>query len=428
MTRRYSGRDWSPNRPHPAFAGWAIVAVAGWAHLLSGPAQTWAVGIFTDEIIGEFGWSRSFLSTLYGAATLISALTVLVVGRITDRYGVRFTLAGAAVLFGIGLLTLSVAQSVLMVLVGFTLIRSFGSGSLPLVARAAIPRWFVSKRGLAFSLAGIGGTLGLAIVPPTSAILIDRLGWRVAWRVDAAVVLLTLVPLVLLLVRDRPEVVGQQADGGRSENPDSRGRRRVVPADTERTLREAVRTRAFWTLIWLGMVPATGLTAMSFHQFSIFKEAGIPTSVVAATFAIEAALTVPASFASGWLSDRTTFRVPMTMSAVLLLGASIAIAVAASAPIVVLYAALRGASIGLFGVAYDVAWPSYFGRERLGQIRGITAAAATVGAALAPIPVGVLYDRTGSYSLALAAVAVLPVTSVVAALLTTRPADPPAPA
>jgi MFS family permease len=413
-----------PTRPHPAFAGWGIVFVSALANLVSGPAQTWGVGLFIDPMIAEFGWSRSHLSTAYGLATLVSALTVLGIGRAVDRLGARRMLAAAGVLCAAGMLVLSVATSIAVVFVGFALIRSFGSGSLTLIGRALVPQWFITRRGLAFSLFGLGGIVGLAVVPPASTWLIDAHGWRIAWRIEAIVILALFVPLVVALVRDRPEAIGQIPDGGRAARPDRRGRVRIPPADTERTFREAIRTRAFWMLLWVGMVPATVMTAMSFHLVSILQESGVSSASIASVFVLEAALTLPASFLCGWLVDRTSFRVPLTISAVLSVGMAITIAIAGSVWMAIAYGVCRGLANGMFGVAFDVAWPSYFGRQRLGQMRGVSSAVMTVGAAIAPIPVGVLYDRSGSYTTAMWVMVALPVSAVVAALLTTRPKDP----
>jgi nitrate/nitrite transporter NarK len=76
------------------------------------------------------------------------------------------------------------------------------------------------------------------------------------------------------------------------------------------------------------------------------------------------------------------------------------------------YSAMRGAAAGLWGVAADVAWASYFGRRHLGTIRGVTFAAGIVGAAIGPVPLGLAFDATGSYGAAIVAYMVLPAAAV----------------
>lgn len=48
-----------------------------------------------------------------------------------------------------------------------------------------------------------------------------------------------------------------------------------------------------------------------------------------------------------------------------------------------------------------VIWPSFFGREHLGSIYGVTSAVTIFGAALGPLPFGFAFDLTGSYQLVL---------------------------
>jgi cyanate permease len=85
-----------------------------------------------------------------------------------------------------------------------------------------------------------------------------------------------------------------------------------------------------------------------------------------------------------------------------------------------LYAALRGASVGLWLVSVDVAWPTWFGRKHVGAIRGAGTALSLAGAALGPLPFGIVKDATGSYDLALAAMIALPLIAA-AWMLVVRP-------
>ena len=94
-----------------------------------------------------------------------------------------------------------------------------------------------------------------------------------------------------------------------------------------------------------------------------------------------------------------------------------------SVPLVLLYAAVRGFSSGLWVVAADVIWPTYFGRRNLGSIRGATFSVGIVGAALGPIPLSLAFDLLGSYSLAIAGLMILPILGTIGILF----AKPPVP-
>lgn len=252
----------SRSKRQPTFFGGRILLVAGVAVFLSGPAQTYGVSAFVDPMLAELGWSRSLFSTIYSIATLASAGVLVLVGRQIDRRGNRVVLSAAVVAFGGALLLLSLAESVATVLLGFALLRSCGSGVLTLAARTLIPNWFRSRVGRAFGLIGVAGMLSQAIVPLFNDLLIRSFGWRGAWQVNALIMGTVLLPLVALVVRNRPEDVGQQPDGVQLLGA---GAAAALAPETGVTSGEALRTAAFWRLIGASVVPSLVVTGLAFH-------------------------------------------------------------------------------------------------------------------------------------------------------------------
>ncbi|MGH2559417.1 MAG: MFS transporter, partial [Thermomicrobiales bacterium] len=335
-------------------------------------------------------------------------------------------LAGAAVGFGAALFVVSVINHPATLLLGFALLRTFGSGTLTLTARTLIPQWFVRRRGFAFSLLGFGAALSLAAVPAASEALIGWVGWvgwRSAWRIDALVIWLVLVPAVILFVRDRPEDIGQFPDG-RPPEPVRDGAIEPV-AEVAWTPRQAARTRSFWYLLSAGVVPSLVVTGLSFNQVSIFTSRGMSSTLAATTFTVESAVALPVSLLCGWLVDRYPSRYVLAASQLSLAVAMIWLLVADTVWLAVLYAVFRGASSGLWNVAADVTWPAYFGRRYLGSIRSVTFAVGIAGAAIGPLPFGIVYDTLGSYDYAIAGLLVLPALSTLAAARAVPPRTSP---
>jgi cyanate permease len=106
----------------------------------------------------------------------------------------------------------------------------------------------------------------------------------------------------------------------------------------------------------------------------------------------------------------------------LLAVAMIGITLANSVTLALLYGAVYGAARGTWAVAIDTTWPAYFGRARLGSIRGVTFAVEILGAALGPLPFGIIYDALGSYHPTIYGLLVLPVAAAVA-ILWARPPE-----
>lgn len=409
------------DRPHPRFSGGRVLGIGGLVLLLSAPAQTYGFSVFIDPMLAEFGWSRSLISTAYTIATLASAGAVFLAGGVIDRFGQRRVMLVTAVVYVAALLAMGTVSTPLGLLLGFTLLRVTGSSVLTLAARTLVAQWFVRRRGRAVSVLNLGKTLGMAVVPPASALLIERFGWRGAWQANALLVAL-LVPLIALFVRGRPEEMGQFPDGRR---PDDAAAAAAADDAGSWTLRQALRTRAMWLVLSATLVPALITNGLSFNQISILTRTGLTPTVAATTFAVESIVALPVTLLAGWLADRFGPRAVLAIGQATLTLAMIALAFTRSPEMAFVFGALRGLSSGTWILASEVAWPAYFGRRYLGSIVGLSFTVAFVGAAIGPLPFGLLYDAFGSYDYAIWGLAILPFATTWAALLATPPGPRP---
>ena len=398
-----------------------MLAVSAFAVFMSGPGQTYGVSVFIDPMLDDTGWSRSLVSTLYSLATLFGAGVILVAGRTIDAKGNRRVMLLATVLFAVGLIIASFAISPIMLLAGFGLMRAFGSGSLSLSSKTVIPHWFEARRGRAFSVLGLAAAISLAFFPLYGNFVIGHVGWRQAWRIDALLIMLVLLPVIFIVTKDHPSEVGQRADGA-EHDPALTDKIVDVIDEVAFTLKQAMKERSFWLLIMAGVVPSLVVTGLAFNQVSILNSRGFDSGLAASTFTVESMVAVPVTLLSGWMSDRVRPRYVLAGSQAMLALAMLVLLFATTVPMVLLYAAVRGFSSGLWGVAADVIWPTYFGRRNLGSIRGATFSVGIVGAALGPIPLSLAFDLLGSYSLAIAGLMILPVLGTIGILMAKPPA------
>jgi len=66
-------------------------------------------------------------------------------------------------------------------------------------------------------------------------------------------------------------------------------------------------------------------------------------------------------------------------------------------------------------------WPSFFGRQSLGSIKGSAMTVTVLGSALGPLPFGLAYDYFAGYEEILLMSIILPVMGMAAALLAKKP-------
>lgn len=410
-------------RPHPHFSGGTMLAIGSAALLISTPAQTYGFAVFIDPMMRDLGLSRSLVSATYTVSTLVSAGGMLLMGTVIDRRGHRLVMAATAALYVAALVAMGSVFGPVTLLLGFTLLRATGASVLTLSARTLVSQWFSRRRGRAVSVVNLGKMLGMAIVPPVNALVIQQIGWREAWRVNALIVAV-LVPIVLLFVRGRPEEVGQYPDGERLDDETSLAALAPRPPTYAWTRREALRTPAMWLLLSATFVPALVTNGLSFNQISILNQVGLTPTAAALTFTLESAVALPTTLFAGWLADRSGPRIVLALGQAFLAAALVCLALTDSVGTALLFGVLRGLTTGTWILAAEVAWPTFFGRRHLGSIVGFGFAIAFVGAAIGPLPFGVIYDLTGSYQRAIWGVALLPVISTVAVLFATPPMAP----
>ncbi len=406
----------------PFFYGWIILAVGALGIFISGPGQTFSVSIFVDHIIADLDLSRSTISGLYTAGSLTAGAAVVFVGRLLDRYGARVMLTVICILFGLAAVWMSSVDTALKLYIGFALIRALGQGSLTMVPTTLIATWFIRRRGRATAIGAVGGAIGSAVFPILIHHLIAQEGWRNAWMVLAFIIWGVLLLLAVLLVRRSPEAVGLRPDGEPAVQSE-----RVGDAGTgytpefSLTLGQALRTRSFWLLMFAGSAQPFIVTALTFHHVSLLAARGIPSAVAASVFSVFAAMQIAGTFAAGFMADRFANRRVLALGQGLLLATLLWTFAISTTWQAYVYGALLGASSGFLITTMAVIWPNYYGRQHLGSIRGITTASMVVFAALGPLPIGRIFDLTGSYSTAILIFLALPVACAIAALLARPP-------
>ena len=193
------------------------------------------------------------------------------------------------------------------------------------------------------------------------------------------------------------------------------------------TLREAVRTRAFWLVTLVGALYTFVQTALSFHSVSVFISKGIPAGQAATLFSVMAPSFLIGSFIAGAMNDRLPNRYTMIAGQVLVAGALGWTFFATELWHALAYGAMLGMGGGFMSNVIAVIWPNFFGRQNLGSIRGMSTTFTVMGAALGPFPVGLLADITGDYTVPLAAMLALPIVAAFLAVITVAPRKPSSP-
>jgi MFS family permease len=269
-----------------------------------------------------------------------------------------------------------------------------------------LPDWFVRRRGLAMSLAFSGVGVGSMILLPWMQTLIGRSGWRAACWAMGLLVLLLLVPLNLLL-RRRPQDMGLEPDGDRAAAAGAVPRPSNVVdtawAAVDWTLARATRTARFW---WIAVGYFCGLFAwyaVQVHQTKYLTEIGFSPTDAAWALGFVSLVAIPGQIALGWLSDRIGREWVWSAGALGFAICYAALLLLATAPTVfllyVMVVAQGMLGYGLTSVVGAIPAEIFQGRH-YGSIFGTLMLSSIAGGAAGPWLTGVLYDHSGSYTLA----------------------------
>lgn len=401
----------------PFFYGWVILIAGMLGIVTMGPSQTFTFSIFIDHMVQDLGVSRSTISLLYGLATLSASFMLPITGRMVDRYGARRMIVIDALIFGFAIMLLSQLSGPWSLLSMFLIVRFLGFGSMQLISNTVIAQWFVRRRGFVMGIAGQSLAISLVIFPALSSWLINELGWRMAWVALGALALAVMLPIGWIFFRDRPELYGLLPDGG-------------VPNATELatlrkeehwTLAEARRTPIFW-LFFTACTSLSLITAgIVFHQTSLLQVHGLAGNYTVLSFQLQAAFAIIGNLGIGYLLDHVPARRLLAVQMLCLAGVIVQILFLHNMTGVVVYSALIGLASGSFRVMDATIWARYFGRLHLGSIRGATMIGTVGGTALGTYVLGLAYDLTGSYNVALYTLLLLPIGCAIASFIVKRP-------
>ena len=400
------------------FYGWVILGVATLTMFSSGPGQSHTFSIFVDLIAKDLGISTTSIASAYAFATLLAAFGLTRMGVFVDRYGARNVLIFVSICLGFSCIAFGAAMGVITLSLAFMVLRFFGQGSMMLGATNLVAQWFSEKRGVAMSILMLGFSASMAIHPKLGLWLIEQVGWREAWMWLGFGTWVMMVPLLWILVYDKPEPLGLRPDG----TPISTSESAHASAEISGlNLLQSIRTPAFW-IVGAGLfTTAMLITTLFFFQVPIFDQQGLSAEVATDMFGVSALVMALSMPLIGRTLDQTNPKYVFALTLVLLAVCLAGITLVTTQMTAVIYALCFGVLTGTNMTLFGFMWAHYFGRKHLGSIQGVGQALGVIGASLGPLPLGIAFDKYGSYTEALYFLAFMPIACAILALLLIRP-------
>jgi MFS family permease len=380
--------------------GWVVLGIAALAMVGTLPGRTQGLGLITEPLLRDLGMTRVGYAQMNVVATLLGSLFCFGIGRLIDRHGSRIVLTIVALALGVVVTAMSQAASVAALLVLVTLTRGFGQSALSVVSLAMVGKWFRRRLTSAMAIYSLAMSVGFMLAFPAVGALVLSSGWRTAWAAVGIALLAVLAPAAWVFVRSTPESVGDRIDGGAADDPAE------APAAVSRTLRDAMRTPAFWVF---GIASSLyGLIASGIGLFneSILAERGFAPAIYHQALAVTAITGLAGNFVAGAWAERVSLRW-ILVSAMAILAAGLAgLPHVTSGVHVMLQAVAMGVAGGFVMVVFFSFWGKAYGSAHLGRIQGVAQVMTVLASAMGPLMLAWCVDATGSYAAAFYALAV----------------------
>jgi sugar phosphate permease len=229
------------------------------------------------------------------------------------------------------------------------------------------------------------------IMSPVANWIILNWGWRVAFLLSGIEILVLVVPVVLLVIRTRPQEMGLEpyvgADGGADAADDSWGF----------TVKEAFSVPAFWQIAILMMVIGLVTMGVGNHCPAYLTDLGHSETSAAFAWSLVMGAMVLGKLCFGPLADRWSPRVAMIVACGLFAVSIIMLTRAQPYWMVLLFSSVYGFACGAPLVINPLLTSGYLGMRNFGAIYGVLNLMSTVGGAVGPVGTGLFFDSQGTY-------------------------------
>jgi sugar phosphate permease len=357
--------------------------------------------LYYDFMVREFGWSRAMVTSGNAISKLVvGPLFGFGAGWIVDRFGPRRLMMAGIVMAGGALIGLG-ATSAAWTFYFFYFFNALGyvcGGPLP--CQVLVSRWFDRTRGKVMGIVYLGIGVGGAIVPLLAAWLTARVGWRGSLQALGVLIVLIALPLAYF-VREDPDADVARLKGSRSRDGVAHATEGARAFQARDSIAAILRTPAFYLLAIGSMcsIAAVGGTNQHLKLF-LSLDRGYGQADAARIISLVLAISIGGRLLMGWLADRIARRQVMLLI-YLLVAAAIPLLLArpAGSATLYLFAAIFGLGLGGEYLIIPLMAGELFGVRVLGRVMGIVLTADGVAEATAPMLVGYLRDRTGSYDI-----------------------------
>ena len=288
-------------------SGWMAVGISFMTLALAYGAAWYSFSVFFVALLKEFNWSRSTAAGAFSVFMLLHGIIGPFAGSMVDRFGPRIVFFLGSLTLAAGFALSSLTRSWWQFYIFFGVVTAAGVGLIGWVPNTTvIQQWFREKRGLPIGIISSGIGIGIFVCVPLIQHLINRVGWRMTYRIMALFIPLIIISMVIAFLKKPPiTIVSSHTKKAVSDN----GIKDHLVVNEEWasrswTIRQAATTRQFWLLGASFFLASFTTHSILTHHVAFFIDQGVKALSASYIAGMIGIVSIGAKIFWGILSDK----------------------------------------------------------------------------------------------------------------------------
>lgn len=382
------------------FYGWYLLAALWIIYCINVSIPTYGVTVINSSMATALNWQRSQLGLGLSVFQIFQGLAGPLVSLMLIKKGIKNTLLFGTCIMLVSSFCLAVfvnSQMTFVIFYGvfFAVGVAFG-GVVPVMSNLSY--WFDKRRALSFSIISSATGVGVFLLVPAVNKIIAKSGWASAWYLVDVLFIAALI-LIVLMVVNNPAEMGLKPDGPIRKSSSHTVKKSVHKTKEEWLFTEALKTRS----VWFGFISSMLRNVVYFtcigHSIVYLQDIGFTPAFAGMSIAFLTLFGTLGRLVAGLFGDRVSPRLLIVISQILIILGVVFLSRATSRTDVYLFAIFMGSGFGLSYIIGMSMVADYYGAKAFSTILGVLSPIFMVLGSFGPLTAGIIYDRTGSYSL-----------------------------
>ena len=383
------------------FYGWWIVLAAFLNLFFAVGIIYYGFPVFYPSLVDSLGFTRAQLTQGFLVGFVVAGLLFgLLAGVLIDLLGPRQVMRIGVWCVGLPLILMGSITRLWQYYL-LCIVEVFGyvlTGPIP--NQVLISNWFRLKRGRAMGSAYLGLGLGGAVSPILINSLIQAFGWRHAFEIIGALIVIVLFPISQWVTRSTPRDLdllpsGMSSPADSGESAWSAGER-LSSVD----LMRVVHSRNFWLIVGGCTLTIGAIGAVAQHLILFLTGKGYSLSAASHVSSALLVSSLAGRVIVGYFADRYSRKNVMALF-YMILALAIPLLFAAERPVVVwTFAVLYGFAMGADYMLIPLVTADCFGLSTLGKTLSLIIMGYSIGQWFGPWLAGRIFDTRHKYDLA----------------------------